>query len=33
MTVEIRGLKEVGNDGEDREGVVFEAVQGINVEI
>lgn len=33
-TGKIRGLKEVGNDGEDGNGVVlvFEAVQGINVE-
>lgn len=32
MTGKIRGLKEIGSDGEDRNRVVFEAVQGINVE-
>lgn len=31
-TGKIRGLKEVWNDGEDGNGLAFEAVQGINVE-
>lgn len=32
MTEKIRGLKEVGSDGEDGNRVVFEAVQGVSVE-
>lgn len=32
MTGKIRGLKEVGSNGGDGNRVVFEAVQGINVE-
>lgn len=32
VTGKIRGLKEVGRDGEDGNRVVFGAVQGINVD-
>lgn len=32
MTREIRRLKEVGNDGEDQKGLMFESVQGINTD-